>query len=437
MAIFDIDKYIEEQGSNEPVSSIMSPQKDGEEPDKLLDFYKRFSQGIYDAFPDKEKYNQLFRKAAPRSGVNWDEVRQYTRDADMKSAIESSIAESLGILQESPVETQTTQLIDVTDTEQGKLSNPEPLYEMAEEGAIEVSDLDEEPKFSFGTEETTEEQTESLPLNRGTTTSTETSDVLTESQKRLKESGYYRTTVDGRGGRSTSNAVKTFQYENGLDVTGELDEATRTKLAETDLSKRPEISEANSELLSFIGKGESGGYGAANDYGNGRTQWGVKDSYFSERHNKPLDQLTISEVQDIQSGGFGTREVFAVGAYQLVPNTLNEAVTALGLTGDEVFDRELQDRIAVEYLAADKRPKLRDWLRGVEGVTRDEALMSFAKEWASIPVPYDIRRKGVLIRRGESYYKPEGNNANAHTVEEAEALLDRLRAAAPTPPEED
>jgi len=327
----------------------------------------------------------------------------------------------------------------VTDTEMGQLSNPEPLVEMARqvrEEDIEVTPLDEEPKFSFGTEETTQEQTEALPLNRGTTTSTETSDILTESQKRLKESGYYRTTVDGRGGRSTSNAVKTFQYENGLDVTGELDQTTRDKLSETGLDKRPEISDSNNELLSFIGKGESGGYGAANDYGNGRTQWGVMDSYFSDRYNKPLDQLTIREIQDIQSGGYGTREVFAVGAYQLIPDTLNEAVTALGLTGNEVFNQELQDRIAIEYLAADKRPDLRDWLRGVEGVTRDEALMAFAKEWASIPVPYDITRKGVLIRRGESYYKPEGNTANAHTAEEAEALLDRLRAEAPTPPPE-
>jgi peptidoglycan hydrolase-like protein with peptidoglycan-binding domain len=376
-------------------------------------------------------------------------MEQIAREDADKMAI---IRDSLGITQslQTPEQVQqaiqtakggpdTTTMVDVTDTEQGQLSSPEPLFDMARqvrEEDIEVTPLDEEPKFSFGTEETTQEQTEALPLNRGTTTSTETSDILTESQKRLKESGYYRTTVDGRGGRSTSNAVKTFQYENGLDVTGELDQTTRDKLSETGLDKRPEISDSNNELLSFIGKGESGGYGAANDYGNGRTQWGVMDSYFSDRYNKPLDQLTIREIQDIQSGGYGTREVFAVGAYQLIPDTLNEAVTALGLTGNEVFNQELQDRIAIEYLAADKRPDLRDWLRGVEGVTRDEALMAFAKEWASIPVPYDITRKGVLIRRGESYYKPEGNTANAHTAEEAEALLDRLRAEAPTPPPE-
>lgn len=378
-------------------------------------------------------------------------MEQIAREDADKMAI---IRDALGITQslQTPEQVQqaiqraqgrgdTTTMVDVTDTDQGRLSNPEPLVELGRqirEETIQVSPLDEEPKFSFGTEETTQEQTEALPLNRGTTTSTETSDILTESQKRLKESGYYRSTVDGRGGRKTSNAIKTFQYENGLDITGELDDTTRTKLAETGLTKRPEISDTNNELLSFIGKGESGGYGAANDYdrSTGRSPWGVEDSYFSERYNKPLDQLTVREIQDIQSGGYGVREVFAVGAYQLTPETFNETVTALGLTGDEVFNKELQDRMALEYLAADKRPDLRDWLRGVEGVTRDEALMAFAKEWASIPVPYDITRKGMLIRRGESYYKPEGNTANAHTAEEAEALLDRLRAEAPTPPPE-
>jgi hypothetical protein len=47
MALFDINKYIEEQGSEEPVSSIMRPNTQAEEPDTMMDFYKRFSKGIY------------------------------------------------------------------------------------------------------------------------------------------------------------------------------------------------------------------------------------------------------------------------------------------------------------------------------------------------------------------------------------------------------
>ena len=271
-----------------------------------------------------------------------------------------------------------------------------------------------------------------LPLNLGTTTSTEASEITRESQRRLKDIGFYRDAVDGISGDQTDNAIKTFQHENNLEVTGQLDENTRLKLAETGLSKRPEISDSDNRLLNFIGKGESGGYGAANDYNNGSVQFGVKDSYFSERYQKPLDKLTVSEIQDIQSGGYGTREVFAVGAYQIIPDTLNEAVAALGLTGNEVFDQALQDRIAIEYLAADKRPKLRDWLNGVEGVTREEAAEAFAKEWASVPLLSAKTRvvNGVThnLRRGESYYKPEGNNADAHTPEELERLLDSLRS---------
>lgn len=150
MATFDINKYIREQGGQEPVGSIMSP--DTAEPnDKITDFYKRFSQSIYNAFEDKERFNQTFGpKAAPKQNVDWDEVRRYTRDADMRDAIESSISEALGILQEPTPEPQGMTLVDVTDTEEGKLSNPQPLYDLAESidpGTIETEEL---PPISSG-----------------------------------------------------------------------------------------------------------------------------------------------------------------------------------------------------------------------------------------------------------------------------------------------
>jgi len=253
--------------------------------------------------------------------------------------------------------------------------------------------------------------------------------ILEQSQALLKETGHYRGAVDNETGPNTTNAVKTFQYENGLEVTGELDMQTRVKLGSGRTSKRPEISDTNNPLLSFIAKGESGGYGAANDYNDNtkKSTFGVMDSYFSERYGKPLDQLTVSQVQDIQSGGYGTREVFAVGAYQMTPETFNEGVQALGLTGDEVFNKELQDRMAIEYLAGSKRPKLQAWLRGEQNVTRAEAHEELAKEWASIPIGEEVTRKGQTMVRGESYYKPENNVANAHTAEEVESLLDSLR----------
>ena len=150
MATFDITKYIQEQGSQEPLSSIMSPAT-SEQNDKMTDFYKRFSQSIYDSYADKEDFNKKFGPKAPNTkGVNWDEVRRYTRDADMRDAIENSISEALGILEEPTPEPQGSTLVDITDTEEGKLTNPEPLYEMAEEigqGTIETEEL---PPISSG-----------------------------------------------------------------------------------------------------------------------------------------------------------------------------------------------------------------------------------------------------------------------------------------------
>ena len=368
-------------------------------------------------------------------------ARQALQDVMNDDRIFSQTLDSLG--PDQPQASPSTSISDATfmatmravpPSTEG--SPPSPLGDVevpSQEMPIQAPELEgSAPEVFENVRGLTSQLGQDLPLNLGTTTSTEASDITRESQRRLKDIGFYRDAVDGISGDQTDNAIKTFQHENNLEVTGQLDENTRLKLAETGLSKRPEISDSNNALLNFIGKGESGGYGAANDYNNGRTQFGVKDSYFSERYQKPLDKLTVSEVQDIQSGGYGTREVFAVGAYQIIPDTLNEAVAALGLTGNEVFDQALQDRIAIEYLAADKRPKLRDWLNGVEGVTREEAAEAFAQEWASVPLLSAKTRvvNGVThnLRRGESYYKPEGNNADAHTPEELERLLDSLRS---------
>jgi GH24 family phage-related lysozyme (muramidase) len=140
MALFDINKYIEEQGSEEPVSSIMRPNTQTEEPDTMMDFYKRFSKSIYDAFPDKEKFRETFVKQR-KTGINWDEVRRYTREADMQDAIQSSIEQALGIMpqqqEEEPEQPQGLTLVDVTDTDEGRLSNEAPLQEL-------MSDLTEE-----------------------------------------------------------------------------------------------------------------------------------------------------------------------------------------------------------------------------------------------------------------------------------------------------
>lgn len=409
----DIRALLEEFMSTPPKPAAPA----SEDPDRQ--FYQSFGEGVetprqFEPEVYSVKSGDTLSRIAARNPFTLDQLKEANQGIDLDDI---AIGQELKLPSLSASTTDTTSMPD----------SDEPMVSAAAETT--VAPLAEETDVPTGGSMSLASSTEDLPFNMGTTTRSEDSAIFRESQKRLKSAGYYKAAVDGQGGPSTTNAIKTFQYENGLDVTGDLDEATRTKIASTDISSRPEISDSDNELLSFIGKGESGGYAAANNYNptTGSTEFSVMDSYFSESKGKPLDQLTVAEIREIQSGGYGSREVFAVGAYQLVPDTFNETIEALGIPDDAVFNRELQDRLAVEYLSADKRPDLRDYLRGEEGVTRDEALMAFAKEWASVPIPYDITRKGQLIRRGESYYKPEGNTADAHTAEEAEELLENLR----------
>lgn len=65
---------------------------------------------------------------------------------------------------------------------------------------------------------------------------------VSQVQKKLKELGYDPGAPDGIWGKKTTNALKRFQEDSGLPVTGRLDEKTREKLI---TKKRP-------SLVSFI-----------------------------------------------------------------------------------------------------------------------------------------------------------------------------------------
>jgi len=265
---------------------------------------------------------------------------------------------------------------------------------------------------------------------------------LKETQSRLKGLGFYESAVDGLTGPSTKSAIKTFQHKNGLPVTGIADEATRLKLAQPEglvAQEKPKRT-----LLSFISKGE-GGYGAAN---NGTSKLAKKfsiiDGYYSDTYNKPLTEMTVNELMNAQVGTTGktteellridpestsaqrNRDVFAVGAYQIIPKTMWAAVREGAIDGDTVFEPKVQDKIAIDFLAGSDRPKLRDFLQGNPNVSVEDAMLDLAKQWASAPAPKDMTTSGGRkIKKGKSYYG-SGNKAQ-HSVAETRAMLLKAR----------
>ena len=72
----------------------------------------------------------------------------------------------------------------------------------------------------------------------------------------------------------------------------------------------------------------------------------------------------------------------AIGRFQIVRTTLRSIKETLGLSGSELFDAEMQDRMACFLLGQRGIDK---YLAG--RLSEDTMLLNLAKEWASLPTP--------------------------------------------------
>jgi hypothetical protein len=159
-------------------------------------------------------------------------------------------------------------------------------------------------------------------------------------------------------------------------------------------------------LTALLAKGEAQSYDTA--FGGQKTP-------------KPLTQMTLKEIDQWQSKH---PDENAVGKYQIVQGTLRGARKALpDLKDTDVFDEKLQDRIYREFLiGASKRPQLNAYLSGQSDVTIEAAQLDLAKEFASIPVPFDVTRPAMygrpekLVKKGDSYYGGIGKNRDKTNI---------------------
>ena len=94
-----------------------------------------------------------------------------------------------------------------------------------------------------------------------------------------------------------------------------------------------------------------------------------------------FSKMTVGEVMQAQREG----KVFAAGAYQVIPKTLQGAVSSLKIDPNTKFDKATQDKIFSGYLATKKKGRgaLEDYIKG-KSDNSDAALKAAAQEWASI-----------------------------------------------------
>jgi hypothetical protein len=169
-----------------------------------------------------------------------------------------------------------------------------------------------------------------------------------------------------------------------------------------------------SDVLDFIKSGE-GDYTSSNRGTVGDDIIGTQLNG-TTRGGKLLTEMTIGDIKGYQKikDPNNVNRLFAVGAYQLTPDTIDKAMKDAGFNDNTVFSEDVQDRMGLALILGSKRPKLAAYIKG-ESDDINSAMLEFAKEFASIPDP----------NTGKSYYK-KGNKAK-HTVAETKQILQKAR----------
>ena len=158
----------------------------------------------------------------------------------------------------------------------------------------------------------------------------------------------------------------------------------------------------------------SGGEGGINSYNTGTA--GSQAGYTPP---SPISEMTFGDIMDAQDAG----SLFAVGKYQITPDTMKGFVSGMGIKRTDVFNEANQDKFR-EYVVTKKRPKVGQYLAGSKKISRDEALLELAAEFASVGVPYDMKQGEYSrydpglggpvpsrnIKAGESLYVGYGGN---------------------------
>ena len=137
---------------------------------------------------------------------------------------------------------------------------------------------------------------------------------------------------------------------------------------------------------------------------------------------KPLTSMSLGEVQSAQMGWSKAHGSSATGAPQFMYATLNGLKKELGLRVGQIFNGDLQDRLAYHLL---KRRGYLEYMGGT--MSRTEFGKRLAQEWASFPVLGPTKGAHRQLTRGQSYYAGDRVNKSLTSPETVEKVLDSLR----------
>lgn len=163
-----------------------------------------------------------------------------------------------------------------------------------------------------------------------------------------------------------------------------------------------QISDQDKKLLDLVAKGEA--VQGADPY----------SSLWPSTADPMIPQYTLAQIDQYQTDRIGAGfKSSAIGRYQFIRGTLREVVTQSGLSSTTRFSPDVQDYLIITRLK--KSRKLDQWKSG--SLSDKDFQLELAREFASVPVPYDVQGANGFVKKGQSYYSGDGLNAAGHNAD--------------------
>jgi hypothetical protein len=151
--------------------------------------------------------------------------------------------------------------------------------------------------------------------------------------------------------------------------------------------------------------------------GSGGIRSSTVGSKFYKSDAIKLTDKTTAQIIDLQAQG----KMFAVGKFQTIPITLNSVATKLGI-GEQLFNKETQDKIGTYLITGSSRKSLANYLKGTNEGTQEnleKAVQDLGQEFASLPI---ITKGGITwgdVVKGtgnKAFYGGSGPNPDTVTT---------------------
>ncbi|WP_026471712.1 LysM peptidoglycan-binding domain-containing protein [Alkanindiges illinoisensis] len=243
-------------------------------------------------------------------------------------------------------------------------------------------------------------------------------DILWYENLKVEELAYYGTNVE----KIVNGTLSEFCKKSKITI---LSCSGKVPNSNSPVSNNKSIVELVKELGNAIASGE-GSYEAWNAGApeGKKVKFGKMNDRVGTITGKTINQLLDASKDYTWKD---ERRRFATGKYQTIPKTLSAAKAALGLSGGELYDSDMQEKVFREYLLLN-RPSIKALIEN-GSTTVDQAMTDASKEWASIALPKGKKNKFGNISDGTiGYHQSATNKANSHSTAKVRAIFEKIKA---------